>query len=495
MGRVEGKDLKKSKILQAVHQVSKKSGAEVYLVGGAVRDLFLGRLEGKDLDFVTAEDAKALSQELAQVTGGHSFSLNDSFGTWRVVLKQGKKKVDVDFSPMQGKDILADLEQRDFTINSMAFSVQEVFQKEIPALLDPLDGLSALRQRILRANSETSLRQDPLRMLRAFRLRATLGLQVEEETLRIIQRNKSLIRHSAWERIRDEFFGVLQEFSAGRFLRELHRLGLLEEIFPEINGWNTLDQGAENAFSLLEHVFRTVEGGELLFAHFREVGPAFGSFLEQHFAQKVEEGISRKALFKFVAFFHDSGKPQTKNIQGTVAPFPDHDQQGQKINIMIARRLKLSRRSVRIVGELTRQHMRLRSLSKVKELTSRAKYRFFYDLREGAIETIILALADGFASKKVNLEWPLPPSLPSDLQGIKETALELLRYYYEEYSVRPQKSLFDGKEIMKALGLPEGERVGYFLARLQEAETAGTVRTKAEALKYLKNIDRSRALG
>jgi poly(A) polymerase len=332
-------------------------------------------------------------------------------------------------------------------------------------------------------------------MLRAFRLIHTLGLKVEENTLKLIQKNKKLILRSAWERIRSEFFAGLGEMEAGRFLRDLHQSGLLEVIFPEVQGWESFEQGTHQPH--LEHAVRTVEGGEVIFAQIRELYPSYASLLVQHFSSIIEEGISREALFKFVAFLHDSGKPGTGSFSpdGQCVRFLDHDQEGQRINLLIAQRMKLSRKSVRIISELTRQHMRILSLAKTEGVTSRAKYCFFRDLGKEGIEAIFLALSDGLASKPIRLGWPLDLELPDEQRKIKEVAEELLRYYYEEFSQQPPRPLLDGREVMEALGLPSGEEVGRLLNRLREAEIAGKVQTREEALEFLKNLDSSRLFG
>ena len=486
--------LRESKILRAVQGLSRKR-QKVYLVGGAVRDLILGMPPGKDFDFVTAGEVSHLAGELAETTGGHAFSLNDSFGAWRVTLKSGKKKIDVDLSPMQGEDILEDLKRRDFTLNSIAINLDEIFAHERPSLIDPLQGLSDLQQRVLRVNSEESFVRDPLRMLRAFRLIHTLRLKIEENTLRLIRENKRLILSSAWERVRREFFTGLGEMGAGSFIRDLHGSGLLEVILPEVQGWENFEHGTDQP--LLEHAVRTAEAGEAIFAHLRELYPSYAILLTHHFSSIIEEGISRGALFKFVAFLHDSGKPATVSLSpdGPSVRFLDHDQEGQKINLKIAQRMKLSRKSVRILSELTRHHLRIQSLAKTKEVTSRAKYRFFRDLGKEGIDQIFLALADSLSSTPMTSGWPLILELPGDLKRIRAVAEELLRYCFEEFLPKPPRPLLDGREIMKALDLPPGEEVGRLLERLREAEIAGRVRTREEALEFLKNIDSSRPFG
>ncbi len=484
--------LKKNKILWTVNRLSQKRREKVYLVGGAIRDLLLGRPLGKDFDFVIQGDAEGLAKEVAREIGGHAFSLDEAFGTWRVILKKKKKRTELDFNAIQGKDIIEDLRQRDFTVNSIAIHLKDLALPGGTCFIDPLDGMGDLKRRILRANSEQSLHRDPLRMLRAFRFASTLKFSVEEDTLRMIHRNSDLIRGSAGERIRAEFFLALAEKGAGSFLRKLYQTGLLGEIFPEVRGWEHLDLGIGRAFSLLDHALRTVEAGEFILTHLADLCPPGVDFLKNHFSQNEEEGISREALFKFVAFFHDSGKAATASRHEESGPprFLDHDQEGQKINIAVARRLKVSRRTIRIISELTRQHMRIQGLTKAQELTHRAKYRFFQDLGSEGIDLALLAFSNAMASSPSPVRWPFLPGMSEDAKKIQKITEVLLRYYLEEFAHRPGKPLLTGKQVMESLAIPQGELVGRLLNKLREAEISGQVRTRREALQFLKNIDK-----
>lgn len=484
--------LKKNKILRTVTRLSQKRREKVYLVGGAIRDLLLERPLGKDFDFGIQGDAESLAKEVAREVEGHAFPLDETFGTWRVVLKKKKKRTELDFSRLQGKDIFEDLRQRDFTVNSLAIDLQDLELPGDPGFIDPLNGLEDLKRKILRANSEESLRRDPLRMLRAFRFASTLKFFVEEETLRMICRNRDLIRRSAGERIRTEFFMALGGGDAGLFFRKLHQAGLLGEIFPEVRGWENLNIGIDPASSLLDHALRTVEAGEFILTHLADLYRSGFDFLKNHFFQNEEEGISREALFKFVAFFHDSGKVPTASRHEESGPprFLDHDQEGQKINMAIARRLKVSRRTIRIISEMTRQHMRIHSLVKAQELTGRAKYRFFQDLGREGIDLALLAFSNAMASSPSRFRWPFPPELRKEVKKVQKVTEVLVRYYLEEFTRRPGKPLLTGKQVMGILGIPQGEMVGWLLNKLREAEISGQVQTRREALQFLKNIDK-----
>jgi poly(A) polymerase len=484
--------LKKNKILQTVSRMSQERREKAYLVGGIIRDLLLKRPLGKDFDFAVTGEVEGLAKEVAREMGGHAFSLDEVFGTWRVILKRKKKRTELDFSALQGKDIIEDLGQRDFTVNSIALRLRDLPLPGEPCFVDPLGGLEDLKGKILRANSEKSLRQDPLRMLRAFRFASTLKFSVEEKTLKMIHRDRELIRRSAGERIRTEFFMALGEEKAGSFLQKLYQSGLLAEIFPEVRGWENLKMGTGRALSLLDHALRTTEAGEFILLHLEEFFPSCFEILKNHFSQNEEEGISRRALFKFTAFFHDSGKATTASQDGETGAsrFLDHDRAGEKINITIGRRLRLSRRSLRIISELTRQHMRIHSLVKAQEVTGRAKYRFFQDLGKEGIDLAILAFSNVLASGGSPLRWPLPPGMSEEAKKIQKIAETLVRYYLEEFTRLPRKTLLTGKQIMKTLDIPQGKLVGSLLNKLREAEISGEVRTRTEALQFLKKIDK-----
>ena len=485
--------LKESKIIQSVSRLAQIHGQDVYLVGGALRDILLKQQLGKDFDFVCLGEVGHLASHLAHGEHGKAFPIAESEGTWRVVLSQEQRKTEVDFSQIQGKDIIHDLKQRDFTINSLAVNLKDVIISAHPTVIDPLHGLVDLQRRILRANSEESLRQDPLRMLRAFRLSSVLGLQLDPDTLQMIQRNKKEISRSAGERIRDELFALLNEEETSVFFRKLKQTGLLREIFPEIKNWENLEQGSHHDFPLLEHSIRTVEAVEICLRHIQEIFPPYGSYLEQHFCHVIEEGVSRRALLKFVAFFHDSGKPTTysEEPEGKTLHFFKHAQEGKSMNEIISQRLKPSRKSIRLIAELTRYHMRLLGLVRVERLTIRAKYNFFRDLGQEGLDSIFLAFADGLASKKIDLAWPLSPEMEGP-QKILKIARELLGYYFEDFIHQPLRPLLNGYEIMEALELPPGKEVGRLLTQLREAEIFGKIRTRQEALDFLKNIDRTK---
>jgi Poly A polymerase head domain len=164
-------------------------GEEAWVVGGAVRDELLGR-EVIDLDIACREPERA-ARAYAKRTGGAPFPLSERHGAWRVALEDERT---VDFTPLRD-GIEDDLATRDFTINAIALPLAG------GEAADPFGGLADLEARVLRAVSPRIFEDDPLRLLRAVRLEAELGLGLEEETEGLVREHAGLVARPAGERI------------------------------------------------------------------------------------------------------------------------------------------------------------------------------------------------------------------------------------------------------------------------------------------------------
>jgi Poly A polymerase head domain len=187
------------------------AGEEAWFVGGAVRDELLGR-EILDVDVASAEPERA-ARMYARRSGGAPFPLSEAHGAWRVALEGGRT---VDFVPVQGGSIEADLGTRDFTLNAIAVPVAG------GTPIDPYDGRGDLERRTLRRVTDTIFESDPLRLLRAVRLEDELGARLDDETERLVREHAGLARRPSGERILAE----LQRLSLPGWLR-LDELGLL----------------------------------------------------------------------------------------------------------------------------------------------------------------------------------------------------------------------------------------------------------------------------
>src|SRR5213592_4056009 len=189
------------------------AGKEAWVVGGAVRDELLGR-ELVDLDIAVPQPEQA-ARAYARTSGGAPFPLSERHGAWRGALENGRT---VDFTPLPGS-VEDDLATRDFTINAIARPLAG------GEPVDPFGGREDLEAKRLRAVKGSVFEDDPLRLLRAVRLEDELGLQLDEETERLVREHAALVTRPAGERIVAE----LRRLTAGGY-RRLDDLGLLEHL-------------------------------------------------------------------------------------------------------------------------------------------------------------------------------------------------------------------------------------------------------------------------
>ncbi len=200
--------------------------SSAYLVGGAVRDALLQRKGAYlDLDFVLPENALEIADKIARQYHRGFVVLDKQRQIARVVFSEGT----VDFARQEGDSLEKDLQRRDFTINAIAYNFHQ--QK----LLDPLGGLPDLEKSLIRMVSVANLKDDPLRLLRAYRQAAQLDFTIEPETRQTIRSLSHLIERVAAERVQTELKYLLANPQGSQWLIAAGQDGLLHPWFSELN--------------------------------------------------------------------------------------------------------------------------------------------------------------------------------------------------------------------------------------------------------------------
>jgi len=193
---------------------------EIWLVGGAIRDVIMG-YKVKDFDFALKANAADFARQFAHEINGTFVLMDDKNDESRVVYKN---EIVFDFIHME--TIENDIGRRDFRINAMAMRVP-CFE-----LFDPFNGLKDIERKQIKMVSEAALVADPLRILRGFRFKATLGFKIEVNTLKALAKYKELLQSVAPERIHYEFFTLLDSPNAYKTLRQMTKYGVLQTIIP-----------------------------------------------------------------------------------------------------------------------------------------------------------------------------------------------------------------------------------------------------------------------
>ena len=399
------------------------AGYSAYLVGGAVRDLLLGR-RPKDIDLATS----ASPEEVIRLLSDHYRIIQTGirFGTVTVMVDQepveittfrverdyldGRRPATVHFTDR----IEEDLSRRDFTINAMALDLRT------GRLVDPFRGQRDLRRRIIRAvgDPEQRFREDALRVLRAVRFAVRLGFEIEPNTLEAARKKSFLLDYIAWERIAQELKGMLLSEQPGRAVRLLRRIDALGLILPEVDAcWDFDQRNPHHSDPLHEHLI------------------------------KVMEGVPERWPLRLAALLHDVGKPATQSFdeQG-IAHYYEHERVGAELAHQACRRLRLSSADTSRAVFLVRMHM----------LPPEAGLRVFRRLlREVGPETT----QDLVALREADLACHAHAATPGLLRARLEQVLQ---------EQRQTRLAIDGHDVMRTLGLAPGPEVGRVLRRLQE---------------------------
>jgi poly(A) polymerase len=494
-------DTRTLEFLRATAQHFSEHHRKAYLVGGSIRNILLGE-SCTDWDIATNGDAPLLARTLANKLGGHYAHLHAKAS--RVVVKGEGQEIVFDISLFNGDSLEEDLSRRDFTINAIAAPLDEVvryFEVEeatlpvqkagrppsgrgLPSsvhLVDPLSGVADIEVRRLKVVDDAVFRSDPLRMLRAVRLRVRYKLTIDAWTEGLIRRDAALLMLTAAQRVHDELYAILEPIGATGQLRYLDELGLLTTLIPEFVPARGMRQPRPHYWDVLEHSVESVGALERLAGMIQVDGEGHWQEMRALLKEAEEQGIFRLVdlampRMKLAALLHDIGKPVTYKLDDDgCVHFYHHQQAGVPLVRQIMARLGASVQDRRLVGLVTAHHMRPGQLARIEAVTPRAIRHYFVDLGPTGIAVALFSLADHLATLG-----------PQPLTGSWEqhravVDLLLTQYIRERERILPPR-LVSAEELMRRLKLEPGPLIGQLLEQIAEAQAEGIVQSKEEAL-------------
>ncbi len=463
----------------------------IYLVGGAVRDALLGRLTN-DLDFVLPHDAIPLTFKIADAIKAPAYVLDRERDTGRIVLPDAHTYLD--FARFRGGNLEEDLQDRDFTINAMAMPATATTAESI---IDPYNGRSDLASQTIRLVNEHALERDPVRALRALRLALSLNFTIAPETETAVSQSAHLLQNASIERIRDEWVKMLSTAVPDQAIQQLHNLNLAAVILPEVENLVGVEQSAPHHEDVLAHTvsvlrwLRQVEQclqketlDDQVLADLQQQLAPFAQQLNAHLTRQVDGNLNGRILLRLGTVFHDVGKAdtQTREEDGRIR-FLGHDAVGSTLAAARLTAMRFSNAHVAYVTKIVLGHMRpLLLANNGKPASRRAIFRYFRDINSAGIDVALLSLADHLATYNGignTTKW----------QTLIQIVTQLLHAYFAEHpqTVAP-KLLLNGRFIMQELKLKPGPEIGRITRLLQEAQAAGEINTKAEAILFIHKI-------
>jgi poly(A) polymerase len=445
----------------------------VWIVGGAVRDGVLGT-EVVDLDLAVAGDPGAAARAIAAEIGEHAFELSAEFGTWRVASASRSWQVDV--TVLRGKDIEADLADRDFTIGAVAVPLAG------GEPLDPSGGLADLERGRLRAVGEGSFAADPLRLLRAARLAAELSLELDPGTVALARAAAARAAEPAGERQLAELRQLLGGPDPLRGLALLDELGLTAVVLPELEQLRGVEQGPNHHLDVHGHTLAVLE-------HTLEVERDLPRFAGERaaeaaalLAEPLADEMTRGTALRFGALLHDIGKPATRAESGGFVGFRGHDHVGAEIIGGICARLRASRRLTQHLQGLALHHLRLGFLIPEAPLPARRVHEYLRATEPVGADVTLLTVADRLSARGHG-----PIASPEMVEAHLTLARQMLAATLDWHRQGPPAPLLRGDELAAALGIEPGPQLGTVLAELEAARYAGEIEDREGALEHARN--------
>ncbi|MGD2269798.1 MAG: HD domain-containing protein [Desulfobacterales bacterium] len=448
--------------------IDKNRWKGAYIVGGSVRDRLLGR-RPLDFDIAVFEDAKGFARRMAAQTNGRCVELGkEDYMIYRVIVD----KMVFDIAPVNGASIKQDLKGRDFTINAMAYDVEK------GEIIDCVEGRQDLNGQKIRMVSRSVFARDPVRLIRAYRLAATLKFEIEPRTASAICTDAALIANSAGERIRTELFKILECVDAHDYIIQMARSGLLFAVFPELAAMKGCIQNRYHRFDVFEHTLQALFYLEKILEN-----PTV--YLPNPTVAKFEwTPLHQAALLKYCILLHDIGKPvaRTRASDGTVH-FYGHGKKSAEMAEQISQRLKLSKQSADYTDFIVRNHLRPLFLfnSRQKEkISRRAITRFLMKCGTRTPDLMLHAWADinGKAAGGHQRN-----------AAFTDFVQKILTDYYSDFTRRSEKpALITGTDLIEIFGLKPSPVFKKILKRVEEQRLCGNIETVDEAVAWVRDF-------
>jgi poly(A) polymerase len=452
-------------------------GESAWLVGGAVRDAALGRpVVDADLAIEPGRE-EAAARAIARAAGGVAFPLSEEHGTWRAAPRRAAWHVDV--TRFRGPGLRGDIALRDFTVNAVAVPLAELDAEPV----DPTGGLADIDRRVLRAVSETAFDDDPLRLLRAARLAAALGLRVEPRTVELARAAAPRAAQPAGERRLAELRLLVSGPDPIGALEVLDELEATAGVLPELDGLRGIVQNPNHHLDVHGHTIEVLRQTLVVEADLDAYAGPSAQRVRELLAEPLGDDFTRGDALRLGALLHDVGKPATRGERSGYVTFIGHDSVGAEMVDEALGRLKASRALRRHVAGLARHHLHLGFLVHERPLPRRRLYEYLALCGDVAPDVTLLTAADRMSARGSGT-LAAPEMISAHLELVREVLPAALDWHEQGPPAVP----IAGDELARAVGIAEGPQLGELMAELQAAVFAGEVEGPDQAVEQARRL-------
>lgn len=464
---MNSKIIEKIKSDEILSKIIDKFDNEIYLVGGTVRDFYMG-LESTDRDIIVMDqEAREFALKLSELFQATFVPLDEENKIYRIVLPDKINYIDVT-NPV-GDSIEKDLMRRDLTINAIAVNIRT------GELIDISGGVTDIMNKCINYVNELNFVDDPLRLLRVYRFQALYGFQLAPETINAVCKYSDLIHKPAVERINYELLKLFGGEYAHVALENMNKTWILEEIFPFVKELKQVPPNSHHHLDLFHHSIETVKQVQILYNKAPDE-------VKEHLSKIDFGGFSRLAHLKLAAFMHDIGKFSTWTIEEGKHRFIKHDDVGSKMSVKILKDLHFSNKQIDYISSMIKYHIYPSHVMTSPQITEKIMMRYVRKMDTNSIDAIILAQADRLSARG--------PEITDQIVERNITSLNmLLRFYLEaRETLKPLPKLLSGNDVMQILNIKPSKRLGEIMDALHEAQISGDVITKEHAIEFVKNM-------
>ncbi len=464
---MNSKIIEKIKSDEILSKITDKLENEIYLVGGTVRDYYMG-LDSTDRDIIVMdEEAREFALKLAELFEASFVPLDEENKIYRIVLADKINCIDVT-NPV-GDSIEKDLMRRDLTINAIAVNIRT------GEIIDISGGVTDIRNKCINYVNELNFVDDPLRLLRVYRFQALYGFSLAPETINAVCKYSDLIHKPAVERINYEILKLFSGEYAHIALENMNKTWILEEIFPFVKELKQVPPNSHHHLDLFHHSIETVKQVQNLYSEASDE-------VKEHLNRVDFGGFPRLAHLKLAAFMHDIGKFSTWTIEEGKHRFIKHDDVGAKMSVKILKDLHCSNKQIDYISSMIKYHIYPSHVMTSPQITEKIMMRYVRKMDKNSIDAIILAQADRLSARG--------PEITDEIVERNITSLNmLLRFYLEaRETLKPLPKLLSGNDVMDILNIKPSRKLGEIMEALHEAQISGDVITREHAVDFVKKL-------